>query len=417
MLRWIRPVVERRLRRYMPREHAAILIGDLEDVRSRLWAYHVRQGPPQQDVFGRLRVDVVHAWRGLRARPSAPVAIVLILALGVGLSTAIFVLADPFLLKPLPYRSPDELVVIRVSLRPLDRDRVRAGRDGWHAFEAPSTGDWRARTDLFSSIAFHGQPRPVRVNSPKGARVLWVVPVSEDFLDVLGTPARPARWRADRHDDARPIPPGVLFPWPWVNGRPKALVPTDFGDTVTSTAGKTDPLVAIARVQPGVTPDHVRTALSASFVDAPFRLDVEPMTAYMQGATRPVAAGALLAALLVALACTATVANLFIVRHAHRVRELATRLAVGATRRDLLRLAIVDLVILGMTSAGLALVVAHLTIGVMTWAIPAEYVSLGAPAVTLLGDSGCAPNHSSASGLSVATPPSRREMPPGMPQA
>ena len=60
----------------------------------------------------RIALDVVHAWRSLRSRPAATLATVLVLALGVGLVTAMFALADPFLLKTLPYTQPHGIVVI-----------------------------------------------------------------------------------------------------------------------------------------------------------------------------------------------------------------------------------------------------------------------------------------------------------------
>jgi hypothetical protein len=71
----------------------------------------------------RLRLDIVQAWRWMRARPGAALAIVLILALGVGLITAMFALADPFILRPLPHLRPEELAAIRMR---VDRDSTLA---------------------------------------------------------------------------------------------------------------------------------------------------------------------------------------------------------------------------------------------------------------------------------------------------
>jgi len=53
-----------------------------------------------------LLLDIRHAVRRLARRPAGGAALVLVLALGVGLTSAMFALADPFLLRPLPYARP-----------------------------------------------------------------------------------------------------------------------------------------------------------------------------------------------------------------------------------------------------------------------------------------------------------------------
>jgi len=53
-----------------------------------------------------LLLDIRHAVRRLARRPAGAAALVLVLALGVGLTSAMFALADPFLLRPLPYARP-----------------------------------------------------------------------------------------------------------------------------------------------------------------------------------------------------------------------------------------------------------------------------------------------------------------------
>ena len=59
-----------------------------------------------------LREDLRYAWRALAAAPGVAVAAILSLALGIGANTAIFSVASPLLLSPLPYADPDRLVIL-----------------------------------------------------------------------------------------------------------------------------------------------------------------------------------------------------------------------------------------------------------------------------------------------------------------
>ena len=49
------------------------------------------------------RLDLIHAFRSMRTRPGATAAMIGVLTLGISLTTVIFAVADPYLLKPLPY--------------------------------------------------------------------------------------------------------------------------------------------------------------------------------------------------------------------------------------------------------------------------------------------------------------------------
>ncbi len=81
--------------------------------------------------------DVRYALRGLLSRPGFAAVVVLTLALGLGVNTAIFSVVDATLIRSLPYRDPDRLVMVNET-RP---------RDDFSQFEAsyPNYLDWRAR--------------------------------------------------------------------------------------------------------------------------------------------------------------------------------------------------------------------------------------------------------------------------------
>src|SRR5271169_6062272 len=58
-----------------------------------------------------MRKDLLHAARGLWQSPVFALTAILTIALGIGASTAIFSVTDAVLLRPLPYRDPDRLVL------------------------------------------------------------------------------------------------------------------------------------------------------------------------------------------------------------------------------------------------------------------------------------------------------------------
>ncbi|MGA2260313.1 MAG: FtsX-like permease family protein [Acidobacteriota bacterium] len=362
----------------------------------------------------RFRFDVVYAFRSMRTRPSATAATVGVLALGIGLTATMFALADPFLLRPLPYAKPSRLVII---------ENTRQRQPSLQSFDGPvpTIDDWRARTDLFEALAAYGWQEQLRVRAPNGAAVLRIVPVSEDFFDVLGIhvnfaePWHPAGAGAERPlavfvgprtrtlgapaelvgnsfvtenagsvRVAAVLPPEFVFPIPRVTSQPDALTPATFGPTTIHPApGMTVRLIVIARRRPGVTPETVQRALSAQTRGSAVGVSVQPIQTYMTSDLQPLALGALAAGLMISFVSAANVANLLIARGAYRTREFALREALGASRLDLLRLILVELGVLTAIAMIVSLALAHLGLAVLTIVIPAQFVALGQPTVTL----------------------------------
>src|SRR5713101_5526121 len=129
------------------------------------------------ETFGQ---DLRYAARTLRKNPGFTLVAVLSLALGIGANTTIFSIVKSVLLRTLPVREPDKLMVL-YGTRPRERDVGLA-----HSY--PDYLDFRGRTDVFSDIAastplflgLSGVPEPERLSAEL---------VTGKYFSLLGVPA------------------------------------------------------------------------------------------------------------------------------------------------------------------------------------------------------------------------------------
>ena len=307
--------------------------------------------------------------------------VVLTLALGVGVTTAMFSLVDRVVLSPLPFPNPEQLVLVHQVVPPI-KDRypvvganlrsIAAWQDGCRATCA-AIGTLEGLT---ATLSVAGEPQGV-----VAARV------SANVLDVLGM--RPLLGRGIQATDTvegsdrvlllsyelwqqrfggdpavvgrtvevdtverevigvlpqSPTLPRLtdLTPMRRWDGRPQLLVPFVAPADQLQSAGDFS-YVALVRLRPGATPAQLGEELTpvthAAFSDVPFRPDVlvRPLHDHaIASVRRPLWAllGAVFAMLVVA--CL-NVANLVGGRWLGRRRELAIRLSLGARPADLMR--------------------------------------------------------------------------------
>jgi len=125
--------------------------------------------------FDNMVRDARFAVRQLLKNPGFTVTAVLVMALGIGASVAIFAFVDAALIKPLPYESPSRLV---------------------NLFESNLTGprfhlsyldylDWKRMNSVFSSLSVYEQT-DLMLSTPQGTRQVDGVRVSDGFLQTLG---------------------------------------------------------------------------------------------------------------------------------------------------------------------------------------------------------------------------------------
>ena len=323
-----------------------------------------------------------HAGRTLRRAPGWALSVVLTLAIGIGLATAVYTIADALLIRPLPVRAADQVLV----LWGVTRD----GRTDHFPLLYADAVEFSRRTRELEQVAYfsYGGAQPVPIDLAAGVVRLRRSLVSGGYFDLLGT--RPALGRALRpQDDVRGAPPvAVLSHAAWLrffggdsavigrrivlhlDGTPYTIVGVmpsgldypqgvDFWSPVVpnSRALGDQPIYAelnaIARLRPGRSTADARRELTRFFATT------KSATWNVQGVARSLADDtvgnvrpALLAfgaaAILLLLITCINVANLMLVRGLARVRELAVRSALGAGRGRLIHQPLMESALLAL---------------------------------------------------------------------
>ena len=135
------------------------------------------------------------AVRPLLARPAFSAVVVLTLALGIGLNTAIYTVLDAALIRTLPFRAPERLV--RVAQIQLDHQ----GRNFGYSW--PGLMELRERPDIFSGVAaYNDGTLPVRVGDR--TEMVPTAAVTGNLLEVLGSVRCSAATSAPRRKAHRP---------------------------------------------------------------------------------------------------------------------------------------------------------------------------------------------------------------------
>ncbi len=338
--------------------------------------------------------DTRLAFRTLSRRPGFCAVVVLTLALGIGANSAIFTVVNAVLLKPLPYRAPEQLAMIWSRWNNFDKT--------WLS-EAEYL-DYQKMDLVFRDVAAFGENGDVALTGGPGPESVDAMQMTANLLDVLGT--APARGRAfTAEEDVPNGPPVVMLGYAlWqrrfggdtaivgrmieADGRPAQVVgimprgfrfPLEFQRTAPAQLiqplgpNRSAPqrgshgLFAVGRLRPGVTAPIVTgelRALTTRWTDEglyprtmQFTAFAVPMVEEVTGKVkRALLALAGAVGLLLVLTC-ANVANLILTRADSRRREVAVRAALGAGRRQLFRLALTESVLLSALggAAGLAL--------------------------------------------------------------
>ena len=334
--------------------------------------------------------DLRYAVRSiLRARGFAAVAI-LTIALGIGANTAMFTVVHAVLLRPLPYAHPERLVMVWQDLR------ARGGpADEWAT--PGNYADWRREAGLFQQIAVISGWRPTLTGDAEPEPVTGEQ-VSHEYFSVLGI--RPIAGRAFTQEDDVPNARRVVVVghglWKRrfggdvsavgrtirLGGEPHEIVgvlPEGFRPIVAGAAEIWRPLRintaspargavvlrAIARLPDGVTIERAQAGasalakrLEAAYPEFNEKTDfnLTPLHDRVVGDIKPGLMAVFGAVGFVLLIACANMANLLLARGSARGRELAVRVALGATRARVIRQLLTESVLLAGIGGAVGLV-------------------------------------------------------------
>ena len=375
------------------RRQAARRFGNLSVIQDR--GYDVRGGGIMETIVQDLRYSL----RLFAAQRAFSVVAVLTLAIGVGLSTALFSVIHAAVIRPLPYAAPEQLVRVDVQVPQTGGDIFRL---------APSLVDvrtWREDQRVFRHVAVDRGEYNLIVDTGEAER-LTVHRVSEGFFDVFDV--RPFRGRAFTAEDTRPGTPLVVLLghsyWRARFGADETMLGRQIrvaGESATIVGilpAGFHPLVSvwqpypreivpetirgsgapvIARLQPGLSRDLAEKNLSqiVGAFDAAqgknaatVRLDsLYEETVAGTGPMVGTLSGAVAAILLIA--CV-NVAGLLLARGATRQRELAIRASIGAGRTRLVRQLLTESVVLAAAGGLAGVLLAWVTLDALVAIVP-----------------------------------------------
>ena len=138
--------------------------------------------------------DLRFAVRQLLKNPGFTTVAVLTLALGIGANTAMFSVVSSVLLRPLPFKDPDRLVMV------WERN-VKKGYEMNHAGVATFL-DWKAQNNVFESMAAFGIDEALSLTGDHEPERVTAVPVSANLFEVLGV--NPTLGRTFRVEEETP---------------------------------------------------------------------------------------------------------------------------------------------------------------------------------------------------------------------
>ena len=345
------------------------------------------------------RQDVRYAVRSLRRSPGFTAVAVITLALGIGATTAIFSFADAALLKPLPFRAPEQLVEIR-------QHGIR-GTPQWVSYSIRDLDVWKVETSAFSDLAAapFGGPMNLTGGTLEYPQTLRVPQVTTNYFDFLGIhPAlgrgfiaeenQPGRdsvvvltnrlWKSSFGSDRNILGKSVYFnkeKYSVVGVLPPGVFDRSLVDAYRPLTGAGFGRL-LGRVKPGVSMQQATedaTRLLARQPDGSKRKltgRLLPMReAALEGKTPRTVFLVLLGAVgFVLLIACANIANLVLARAAARQREIAVRLSIGAGRFRLVRQLLTENCLLFMAGGALGVSLAFWLVRILKASAPANFM-------------------------------------------
>ena len=349
--------------------------------------------------------DVIHAGRALRKSPGFAATAVMTMALGIGVTTAIFSVCDALLWKPAPLPHLESLATVM--------EAVPGDANDWNSATPADIDDIKQQSGAFEDLASWEGGMANLAGSGEPDRVLQTL-VTANFFHLVGV--QPARGRAFAADENQPgherevilsdglwrrrygadagivgrsirlddqnytvvgvMSPGFDFPLATELWTPLAMTPAQ------RNTRKSNTLQSIARMKPDRTvaqaageiesiaknlertyPDTNKNRHFAVWPARKFLVDYE---------TQQYLVMLLGSVLFVLLIACANVANLQFARSTGRLRDVAVRRALGAARWRVISQLVTESIVLCALGAAVGLVIAYWGMNAIRGAMPAE---------------------------------------------
>jgi putative ABC transport system permease protein len=368
--------------------------------------------------FESLVQDLRYALRTLRRAPGFAMVAVLVLAIGIGATTAMFSLVDAMLVRGLPYRQADRLVVLIGNVQ-------RAGGVERRGNSYPDHVDWRARATSFEDMAAYTTLIATLQGNDEPERIVGEA-VSAPYFTLLGVSPAVGRGFTPEEDavpnrDAVVIlsdglwrrrfaaDPSILNRTIQLGTRSYTIVgimPAGFTG-VSDTAQFWEPFAqsgtsfdnrgsrgfqTLARLRPGVTLaaaraelDTISRQLASAYPQTNDKraVEVAPLADVVLQQLRPTVVALMAAVTLVLLIACANVAGLLISRSDARQREIAVRTAIGAGPGRLLRQLVTESCVLATIGAAAGMAVAQIALPSLLAASPVAFPTFVQPQLSL----------------------------------
>jgi len=332
--------------------------------------------------------DARYAMRTLRRNPAFATTAAATLALAIGAGTIMFSVVNAVLLRPLPYRAPEQLAMLWTE------DPTQSRREGRSALW--DVEQWRSRNQSFADMAVFDAVSTTLAGAD-GAEQIVGARVSPNLLPLLGVQL--ARGRGFSTDEADQRQRLVLISHRFwqarfgssndaigativLNGLPSQIIgilPAGLQiatlnadvwepQAISTSVRGADTWFVIGRLRPGVTFDRARAEMSAIAgrlndqlppAERNRGLSVVPLSLYVVGSQWRTGVWMLGAAVLcVFLIAAANVASLSLARGVTRARELAVRAALGASRGRIVRQLLTESILLAAVAGQVGTVLA-----------------------------------------------------------
>ncbi len=364
-----------------------------------------------------LKQDLRYTARTLRRAPGFAITAVLVVALGIGATTAAFSVTDFALIRPLPF--PDASQLVKLWERTPGYSRMELSPANYR--------DWKQAATSFSSMGTYSSTSMnlVGVGDPQRLEAAWV---SADLFPTLGVPLLLGRSFAEADDRAGAAGTVVLSYHLWqstfggdpgVVGRHIVLgdtpytvlgvMPPTFNFPASSVAASTVDLwtpfrfdeqayqdrnnnyiVAVARLRPGMSVAQARAEIQviANQLKQQYPKENRDTGSTVIELQNDVSAQSRLllealagAALCVLLIACANLANLLLARALGRRKELAVRTAMGAGRERLARQLVTESLLLAGVGGAIGVGVASAAVPLLTRLVPTNLPTAGGPSV------------------------------------